>query len=330
MTEIKKNIQIFKGLIEKSKTILILQPDGADGDSIGTALALEEILGDQGKKVVMFTYRDIDTYLQIHEGWDRIVHELPRSFDMTILVDAGSPMQLQATLKHHQAALASKPLVVIDHHAKRSAMPFETVEIIDAATAAAGEMIVSIAEMLGWNINKSAAEKLASAILSDSLNLTTPNTTAQTVFALGKLVEKGADLAVLYRRKREVSALTPELLKLKAELITTIEYLGHDDGLAVVTIPFAIIKQYDSVHSPGDLVVWDMMWTKGVNVAIVLSDYGDKVKGSMRAMKPIAGTIAESLGGGGHAGAAGFRLDKTPIDEAKKRLIEAYNKASQS
>ena len=35
------------------KTVLVLQPENPDGDSVASSLALEEILGDQGKDVII-------------------------------------------------------------------------------------------------------------------------------------------------------------------------------------------------------------------------------------------------------------------------------------
>ncbi|QQR51925.1 hypothetical protein IPG36_04930 [bacterium] len=45
-----KSAQDLQKFIDAAGTILILQPDSPDGDSLGTALGLEEILGDLGKK----------------------------------------------------------------------------------------------------------------------------------------------------------------------------------------------------------------------------------------------------------------------------------------
>ena len=43
-----------KKLIENAKKITVIQAENPDGDSLGSALALEEILGDQGHEVQLF------------------------------------------------------------------------------------------------------------------------------------------------------------------------------------------------------------------------------------------------------------------------------------
>ena len=89
------NIHALEQLITSAKTILILQPDSPDGDSLGSALGLEEILGDLGKTVFMYSYKEPETYLRGLEGWDRVAQTLPKQFDLTILVDTGSPAACQ-------------------------------------------------------------------------------------------------------------------------------------------------------------------------------------------------------------------------------------------
>ena len=58
-------------LVDYNK-ILILQPENPDGDSVASALALEEILADAGKQVIIYAYTNIPDYLKYIQGLDRI------------------------------------------------------------------------------------------------------------------------------------------------------------------------------------------------------------------------------------------------------------------
>lgn len=309
--------------VKAAQAILILQPDNPDGDSIGTALALEEIFGDMGKRALLYSYREPDTYLRLLEGWDRISQKLPKEFDLTVVVDTASPSLLSATLDHHSKDLITRPMIVIDHHASRSEMGFKTIDLIKPDAAATAEMVYFLAEALKWPINPRAATKLASALLSDSLNLTIPTVTVETVLALAGMVRHGANLSELHRAKREASALSPELLKVKGELLANVEYAA-DGKLALCSISPEIMDKHKAEHDPSDLVIWEMQWTKGVDVAAVLRHYGTKIKVSMRAKRPIANLIAEKFEGGGHPGAAAFRAEGTDMAAAKTALIKAF------
>ena len=80
-------------------TILILQPENPDGDSVASALALEEIFGELGKRVIIYSYVHIPDYLKYIQGVDRITDEFPNSFDATIVVDTVTASLLENTLK---------------------------------------------------------------------------------------------------------------------------------------------------------------------------------------------------------------------------------------
>ena len=225
----------IKKLVAEAQTILILQPDNPDGDSMGSALGLEEILGDLGKSPLMFSYKPAESYLRLNEGWDRVTQNFPKAFDLTILVDTASPTLLVNTLEHYGSELSKRPAIVIDHHGSRSDMGFITHKLIEPTAASTGEQIVRLAEASEWPINSQTGTKLAAAIISDSLNLTVAMTSYETVAALASCVKAGANLSEMNTRKREANALTSEELTLKAKLLTDVEYL-FDGRLALAAI----------------------------------------------------------------------------------------------
>ena len=80
------------------KTILVLQPENPDADSVAAALALEEVLGDAGKEVIIYSYVHIPDYLYYIQGVDRIVEEFPAAFDASIVVDTVTASLLEHTV----------------------------------------------------------------------------------------------------------------------------------------------------------------------------------------------------------------------------------------
>jgi phosphoesterase RecJ-like protein len=315
-------------LIGQAHTILVLQPDSPDGDSLGSGLGLEEILGDLGKQVVMYSYKEPEPYLRGQEGWDRISQSFPKHFDLTILVDTGSPALIKSTIEHYFTELTAKPFVIIDHHLSRQPFGFNVVELVEPGCAAA-EVITRLAVALDWPLNEQAASKLATAILADSLNLTTPDATADSLDALAELVRHGANLYDLYKLKRETSALSPDLLHLKGRLLESVEF--HADGrLAIAVIPPDIVEQYKDIHEPYALILNDMQWTKGVELVAVFKNYGTKINVPLRSTVGLAAPIAELFGGGGHANAAAYRCRGTKIEHEKQLLITAFTNQEQA
>lgn len=319
-----QNYARLETLVESASAILVLQPDSPDGDSLGSALGLEEILGDLKKTVYMYSYKEPEPYLRGLEGWDRVSQNFPKSFDLTILVDTGAPALIKSVLEHHHADLTRQPFVVIDHHTSRLPFGFETIDIVEPA-AAASEVITQICQDLKWPINASAATKLATALLSDSLNLTTPDSTAHSVEMLAILVRSGANLYEMYSAKKESTALNADLLKLKGKLLNQVQFLA-DGELAVLELTPDIVAAYKDQYEPYTLVLSEMQWVRGVRLAAVFKNYGTKINVPLRSKEGLAGPIAESFGGGGHLNAAAYRCKSTNAGAEIEALEKAYLK----
>src|SRR3569623_1349840 len=84
-----------KQIVDQAKKIVVVQADNPDADSLGSALALEHILGDIGKEVYLYCGVDIPEYLRYLSGWDRVQKDLPNQFDASFIVDASTMTLLQ-------------------------------------------------------------------------------------------------------------------------------------------------------------------------------------------------------------------------------------------
>lgn len=316
-----------KNLIDSANRIIVVQAENPDGDSLGGSLALEEILSDQGKEVIMYCPIEIPKYLRYIKGWDRVVNEFNSSADAAIIVDTAADVLLSKVLdvpgvRHF---LETHPVLVIDHHTTESDLSFNHTALIED-TVASGEIIFNLAEKSGWSINSQAAENLMIAIMSDSLGLTVQNVKPQTYFVAGKLAELGASNAQIEDRRREFMKKTPEILKYKGELLERIEYF-LDGQLALISISFEEIQQYSDKYNPSVLVLDEMRLVEKVQIAVAIKTYPDgRLTGKIRSNIPIAATIAGFFGGGGHDYAAGFRVYES-IDTIIPELLDACDKA---
>ena len=107
----------IKSLLDSASTIVVIQAENPDGDSLSSSLALEELLGNTGKTVHMFCPVDMPKYLRYLEGWDRVSNQLPKDFDLSIFVDASTEQILQRVfIPKRLSRLKPKPAIVIDHH----------------------------------------------------------------------------------------------------------------------------------------------------------------------------------------------------------------------
>lgn len=314
-------------LVEEASRITVIQAENPDGDSLGSALALEEILGDMGKTVQLHCPIELPKYLRYVNGWDRVTTDFDKKADLYIIVDTASEILLSKTLDITNArhALEARQVLVIDHHVSDSTLTFDA-HVISQPAVSTSEVIFRLAESCGWGINPQAAENLLIALMSDSRGLTTKSSSADSFFVAGKLTELGASNAEIEERRREFMKKAPEILAYKGELIGRIEYF-LDDKLALVHIPFEDIQAYSDKYNPSVLVLDEMRLVEKVEVAIAIKTYPDgKLTGKLMTNAPVAEQIAGYFGGGGHDYAAGFRIYEE-YDEALREIVTATDKA---
>jgi bifunctional oligoribonuclease and PAP phosphatase NrnA len=312
--------------IEQAGKIVIIQADNPDGDSLASALALEEILGEQGKQVYLYCGVDIPSYLSYFPGSSRVSNELPNGFDMSIIVDTSSDSLIEQLDKQGAKGwLAAKPCLIIDHHATKPTIGFADI-ICSYKAVATGEVIYELADQLGWELDIAASELLAMAILSDSLGLTSEATTARSIHIIAELVEKGVSLAQLESARRETMRREMQLIHYKGRLLQRVEFHAGN-RIATVTIPYEEIVEFSPLYNPPMLVLDDMRLAKDTDVAIAFKLYSDgKITAKIRCNygKGVGDKLAEHFGGGGHPYAAGFKLtDGQDFNTVKSEVISA-------
>lgn len=317
-------------LINDAKNIVVIQAENPDGDSLGSSLALEEILGDLGKEVQLHCPIELPKYLRYINGWDRVVPDFNFAADLAIIVDTTAEVLLSKSLeipgvKHF---LETRPVLTIDHHISDSTLSFNS-EILNQEAVSTSEVIYNLSDAAGWEINPQAAENLLIALMSDSRGLTTKSSGAKSFYTAGKLTELGASNATIEERRREFMKKPQDILEYKGALIQRIEYF-LDGNLALVHIPFEDIQAYSDKYNPSVLVLDEMRLVEGVEVAIAIKTYPDgKLTGKLLTNAPVAETIAGFFGGGGHAYAAGFRIYEK-YDAALPEILDAVDKALES
>jgi phosphoesterase RecJ-like protein len=315
----------LKDLLSQANKIVVVQADNPDTDSLASALALEQTLGEQGKDISLYCGVDIPSYLSYIPGADRISNELPKQFDLSIIVDTASNALLEQLDKTGQKAwLAAKPSIIIDHHTTPPTISFADLVIAKPAVAT-GELLYELAKDLDWPLNIQAKQLLAMAILSDSLGLSSEATTARSIHIIAELVEGGVELAQLENARRESMRREVELIHYKGRLLQRVEFL--DDGrIASVTIPQEEIDTYSPLYNPPMLVLDDMRLAKNTALAVAFKLYKDgKITAKIRCNFgiAIADKLAEHFGGGGHSYAAGFKLqDGRSFEELKPEFVK--------
>jgi phosphoesterase RecJ-like protein len=314
-------------IIEAAEKIVIVQADNPDADSLGSALALEHILGDLGKRTALYCAVDVPSYLRYLAGWDRVQKDLPKEFDASVIVDA-STMTLFERLETsgEKGWLANRPCIVLDHHKiVENKIDFSEVTINDHTRSSAGELIYLLGRQLEWPLSVQAQQCLMTSILGDTQGLTNQLASAETYQIMSEMVASGVNRPALEEARREASKMQPEIYRYKAELIKRSKF-SAEGRIVSVSVPQAEINQYSPLYNPGPLVQGDMLQTVGVLVAIVFKAYGDgKVTAAIRcnSAAPVGAKLAEHFGGGGHDFASGFKVvNGKPLAEIEKECLD--------
>jgi len=316
-------------IIKNAQKFVIIQAENPDGDSLGSSLALEDLLAEAGKDVKLYCAIDIPKYMHYIQGWDRVEKDWPTDREVAIIVDTSAEALMQQALMQPGVRhfLETHNVIVIDHHqSEEGDLPFETVMINDSTAVATSEIIYQMAKQAEWTITPAAAESMFVSIQSDSLGLSTQSTTAESYRVAAELVALGAVPSILEQRRREYMKKPADILAYKGKLIERIEYF-LDDKLAIVHIPWNEIEEYSDRYNPSVLVLDEMRMVEGVEVAVAIKTYPDgKVTGKIRVNAPVANQIAGFFGGGGHEYAAGFKVFES-YDTIIKELLTATDKA---
>jgi phosphoesterase RecJ-like protein len=316
----------IRAVVDSARTIVVIQADNPDTDSLASALALESILEGLGKTVALYCGVDLPGYLHYLPGWGRVSRVLPKLFDATIIVDTASDSLLeQLERSGAKSWVAAKPLIVLDHHKTDSTIGFADV-VCQPEAVATGEIVYELAKQLNWPLDDPARDLVAMAILSDSLGLMSESTTPRSIRIIAELVEAGVKLPQLDSARRETLRREPELIAYKGQLLQRVEFAANG-RLAMVTIPWEEIERYSPLYNPSMLVIDDMRLAKGTEVAVAFKIYKDgKITAKIRCNYGwgIADKLAERFGGGGHPLASGFKItDGRSAEEIKKQTIEA-------
>lgn len=311
----------FSQFLDGKKRFCIIQAENPDGDSLGSAIALDYILADTEN--TLYCPIDIPQYLHYFDDWSRVSIDFDFKADGYIIVDTAASILLSKLLEDSaiRNCLYSKPVFVFDHHESEDDLDFPHDSIIEPRPACA-DLIYHVAKASNLPVSSEAASVIYAAISSDTLGLVSESVTAETMRTMAELIDLGADPAKLDEHRRDFMKKSPRILDYKADLIKRIEY-SLNGQLATVHIPFEDIQIYSQEYNPGVLILEEMRMVEGVEIAVVIKTYPDgKVTGKIRASAPIAEQVAGYFGGGGHPYAAGFRTYDTDYAEVLSDLVK--------
>ena len=283
----------------------------ADGDGSGCVVALWHLLMDMGVRAAITNPTPFPKrYSFLLDGADRAdksseAQKHVERADAVIVLDVSDLGRLG-----HLGRIVGKttaPVACIDHHASVGTLP-EGPWLVDPTACATGELVYDLAQAAGWTLNKQAAQALYVAMMTDTGSFRFGNTTPRAMQVASHLLAHGLDPEFMSRHV--YSNESEGRIRLMGTVIDTL-VVEHDLGLAWITVPKGILKQYGL--QPDDLegIVDFPRSVEGVRAALMFRSLANgRIKVSFRSVGDInVGKLAEGFGGGGHKNAAGASFD---------------------
>ncbi|EPR08235.1 DHH family phosphoesterase [Ruminiclostridium papyrosolvens] len=302
--------------IERAESVAIFPHISADGDAIGSSLALALALKKTGKKVIVYMEESIpDTYKYL-PGIDLagFIGENDEVMGLNIALDTGDIGRLGT-----RADLFFKAPVTIniDHHITNT--KFAQHNHVDASSASTGELIFLLLHEINYEIDIDMAKCLYTAIATDTGGFKYGNTTAETHKAAAELLSTGIDVADLSQKIFDNTTFIK--LKLTQKAIELLE-LYENDLLAVIAITQDILQSTGAKDEDCDGLVNIGRSIVGVEVSVLIKEKSsNEIRVNLRSKAYVdVSEIAAAFGGGGHKRAAGCTI-KGSISDVKEQLI---------
>ncbi len=306
-----------------ASSVLVTCHRGADGDAIGSMVALVAMLRQRDKRAVLY----VPDLVPRRFKWLPVVKssttKLPRDqrFDVTAVLDCGDAGQLAKPLPDPTVTGA---VIVFDHHA--SNRPFGDLFVSDPSAASVGVLIARLARHLGWPIETDAALGLYVSLSCDTGSFRYTNTNAEALALAADLVAAGVQPYAVSEQLHERNSVGRCRL-LSAALATLTLHL--DGRVAVITITQEMVKKAGASWDDTVGVVNYARAIDGVECGVLLTSAkqgGTRVSLRSRGRLVDAGAVCLPFGGGGHPGAAGCTL-ASEIADAQTTILEVLSRA---
>lgn len=328
-------------LIRTSGSIVILPHVSADGDALGSSLALGLAVEKFNKQAAIFLEEPIPVIYSFLPG-QHIVKVCSRhgeaavsgstglpccktgksgeAHELVIALDTGDLERLGERADIFNKAIKT---VNIDHHATNSM--FADYNLVQTHSSAVGEIIYQLLKMMGIDMDTDIANCLYVAITTDTGGFRFSNTTPLTHQITADLVSAGVNVADISQKVFDIVSL--QKVKLMGMAVETLE-LYEDGRIAFISITEQMMKDTGAGEEDCEGIVNMGRNIRGVEAALLFRQRDDEIRVNLRSNseKIDVAAIANLHSGGGHKKAAGCTVKGT-LSEAKRMLLDDIRRA---
>lgn len=299
-----------------------------DGDAVGSEIGLWRGLQSLGKEPRILNAHPAPEKFEFldPEGAVEVVapEELEKATaafaqaDLLVIMDTSDPDRLG-----HLGPIvtgSSLPKVCIDHHLCEDPSPFDVLWS-ETSSPSTGNLVVPTLAGLGAELDAKAATALFVALATDTGWFRFGNASPVAFQVAAELVAAGAKPDELYRRVYQDSPISR--VRLLGELLAGVQS-DADGRILHAVVALADLEKHGVAYEELDGYIDSLKAIQGGEIVFLVVELSPgRYKVSLRSQGSVSiHPIAVQFGGGGHAQAAGCRIEGTAA-EVTARVVEA-------
>ena len=328
----QEKIKLLKALISEKKNIVITVHRGPDGDAMGSALGLYNVLVQLGHIVTVITPNDYASFLYWLPGNEKVIvfteekekaKQITTDTDLIFLLDFGQIRRLDDYGDIVQNSTAKK--VMIDHHQE----PDEHISdilFLDVTACSTAQIVFEIIKELGYKnlINKDVAECLYTGIMTDTGSFKYSSTTERTHHIIAELIGKGAENSKIHDLVYD--NFSENRVKLLGYCLNQKLQIFKENKAAIISLNAEELKQFKFKKGDTEGIVNYALSIEDIIFAVFIAEKEGLVKLSLRSKGNFkVNEIAKKyFSGGGHKNAAGGISDIS-VNDTIEKLKEIFN-----
>lgn len=304
--------------IRKYKKFLVTAHVNPEGDSIGSQLAMKELLLGMGKQAIIVDNDPVPGHYKFLPKADEVSNRIDKSiqFDAAVILDCPTMKRIGDV---RYIIPKDRPIINIDHHISNE--EFGRYNWVDPHASSTGEMVYRLFKETGTKMTKDIALCIYIAILTDTGSFNYDNTSKAAHEIAGELLGYGLDPAGVSEDVYEKRSLAD--MKLLGMVLDTIK-VNSAGNVAYMEMTRKMLEETGAQVAKSEGLVNYARSIDGAMVAVLFREDSkdrNKINVSFRSKGDVdVNRIASFFGGGGHVKASGCVIEGTLASAEKKVL----------
>jgi len=317
------SLQKIQTIIQNGKKFILTTHVNADGDGIGSEIALLHYLRELGKDVHVFNHNPTPENLEFLDRrgelqlFDATQHgEIVRAADAVFILDISDWERLRELGKLLKQSSVTK--ICIDHHPLEGKLG--DLDWIFTGASSTGEMMYELLTKLGARLQGKMLEALYTAILTDTGGFRFSNTNPRAHQIAADLIARGVKPHHIYQEVYEKQSANK--LRLLGKILNSLNF-SSDGRLVWFAVTQDLMKATGTQPRDTEGFADFPRSIDGVELCLMfLETEKRQVKISFRSKgKIVINGLANRYGGGGHPYASGALVDGN-FQQVMQQVVE--------